>query len=172
MKFIRIFLLACCIVSCASINVTYDYEKGLDFNKYKTYNYYSNLETGFSDLDTERLLAVLDDGLRLKGLSLSSTPDFFIDIQSSEFEPVRQNTVGVGLGGGGRNVGGGVSIGLPIGNQQANRRVVIEFIEEDGIGLFWQSVSESRFNIEATPKKKEECINAIVTKMLAQFPPK
>ena len=44
------------ISSCSPIYVNYDYEKGIDFKKYITYNYYSDLETGLSELDTKRLL--------------------------------------------------------------------------------------------------------------------
>lgn len=170
MKSIKSLLLLL-VVSCAPIYVNYDYEKGTDFSKYKTYNYYSDLETGLSELDTKRLLNALDVTLESKGMSLSENPDFFINIVSSEFEESQKSTVGVGVGGGGRNVGGGISIGLPIGQAKLNRQIVFEFVDENGIGLFWQAVSESSYNPNAQPEKREQRLSAIVQKVLEKYPP-
>jgi len=171
-KFTRYILFVFLMVSCAPIYVNYDYEKGTNFEKYKTYNYYSELETGLSELDTKRLLDVLDNQMQAKGLLLSENPDFYINVVSSEYEANNRNTVGVGVGGGGRNVGGGISIGLPIGQPKMNREIVFEFIDENGIGLFWQAVSESGFNPNASPEKRETRLASIVNKVLKGFPPK
>ena len=160
------------VTSCAPIYVNYDYEKQHDFTKYKTYNYYSDLETGLSELDTKRLLSFMDETLKAKGFSLSSTPDLFINITSSEFHESQNSTVGVGVGGGGGNVGGGISIGIPIGQQNVNRQIIFDFIDENGIGLFWQAVSESSFNPNAKPEQRESRLKAIVDKVLAGYPPK
>ena len=172
MKPIKTFLLLLFVASCAPIYVNYDYEKQHDFTKYKTYNYYSDLETGLSELDTKRLLYVMDEALKAKGFTLSSTPDFFINITSSEFQENRNSTVGVGVGGGGRNVGGGISIGIPLGQQNVNTQIIFDFIDENGIGLFWQAVSESSFNPNAKPEERESRLKAIADKVFAGYPPK
>jgi hypothetical protein len=113
--------------------VNYDYEKTTDFNTYKTYNYYADLNTGMSELDTKRLLDALDSALQTSGYALSQTPDFFIDIKSSEYQEAARNNVGVGLGGTGGNVGGGISIGIPVGQNNLNRQIVFEFVDENKI---------------------------------------
>ena len=172
MKLFKSFLLLMIVVSCAPIYVNYDYERKHDFTQYKTYNYYSDIETGLSELDSKRLLNVLDEAMTIKGLSLSSTPDFFINISSSEFHESQNSSVGVGIGGGGGNVGGGISVGIPIGKQNVNRRIIFDFIDENGIGLFWQAVSESTFNPDAKPEQREARLKAIVEKVLAGYPPK
>jgi len=160
------------VFSCAPIHVTYDYEKGTDFSKYKTYQYYADMETGLTAMDAKRLLDAFDLKMKEKGFSISETPDFLIDIKSHEFQTPQRSTVGVGLGGGGRNVGGGISIGLPIGQAEMNREIVVDFVDEKGKGLFWQSISESSFNTNATPETREARLNAIAAKILAKFPPK
>ncbi|WP_347922636.1 DUF4136 domain-containing protein [Pontimicrobium sp. SW4] len=172
MKKLLVLLTVFMVVSCAPIYVKYDYEKQTNFSKYKTYNYYSDLETGLSELDTKRLLNALDEALSVKGLALSDTPDFFVDITSSEFQNTQRNSVGVGVGGSGRNVGGGISIGLPIGQPKLNREIVFDFHDENGIGLFWQAVSESGYNPNASSEQKEIRIKAIVEKVLKGYPPK
>ncbi len=172
MKRLIFSALALFIISCAPIYVNYDYDKTVDFSKYKTYNYFGDMKTGLSALDTKRFLDALDLKMKIKGFSLSNNPDFYIDIKSSEFQATQRNTVGVGVGGGGGHVGGGVSIGIPIGQSQVNREIIIDFVDEKGIGLFWQAVSESSFKPNATPEKREVRINAILEKILVAYPPK
>lgn len=169
----RLFLLLTLVIatSCAPILVTYDYEKTANFKDYKTYNYYSDINSGLSELDTKRLFDVLDAALQSKGYYLAETPDFFIDIKSTEFQEQGGNNVAVGLGGTGRNVGGGISVGLPLGQNQLSREIVFEFVDENGIGLFWQAVSESNHNPNWSPEKREAHFRALVAKVLEGFPP-
>ena len=171
MKSLKIILLILLVSSCSSIRVNYDYEKSTDFSKYKTYNYYSDLETGMNELDTKRFLKVLDSKLQAKGFTISETPDFFINIQSSEFQEAQSSTVGLGVGGSGGHVGGGLSVGIPIGQSKINRRIIIDFIDENGKGLFWQAVSDGSYNPKASPEKREALFRAIVDKVFLQYPP-
>ncbi|MFC4721418.1 DUF4136 domain-containing protein [Geojedonia litorea] len=172
MKTLSPILVLLLFMSCAPIRVNYDYERGTDFSTYKTYNYYQDLNTGLSELDTNRLLDALDAGLQAKGFSLSETPDFFINIVSDEYQEAQRNSVGVGMGGTGRNVGGGISIGIPIGQSSINRQIIFDFVDENGKGLFWQAVSESSYNPNATPEQRETKLKAIVDKVLSGYPPK
>lgn len=171
MRFLQITILALLIISCAPIRVNYDYDKTTNFDSYKTYQYYANMETGLSELDTKRLLNAIDAKMESRGYNISENPDFFIDIKSAEYQGQQRQTVGVGVGGGGRNVGGGISIGLPIGQANINRQITIDFVDENKNQLFWQAISESSFNPKATPEKREERLNAIVEKVLSKYPP-
>ena len=172
MKLFRVVILSIVVVSCASIRVDYDYDSKSNFNTYKTYNYYSDLNTGLSELDTKRFLNALDSILQSKGLSLSERPNFYIDISSEVYQNASHNSVGVGVGGSGRNVGGGISIGLPIGQAKNNRQIRIDFIDETSNKLFWQAISESAFRPNAAPEKREAKLKAIAAKVLSQYPPK
>lgn len=171
MKNIYLLLAVTILSSCSSIRVNYDYEKTTNFNTYKTYNYFSDVNTGLSVLDTKRLLKSLDDGLQSRGYVLSETPDFLIDIKSTDFQQQRNNNIGVGLGGGGGNVGGGLSIGIPIGQSQLGREIIFDFVDEKNDGLFWQAVSESNYKPNASPEKRESNFIALVGKVLEGFPP-
>ena len=172
MRILTSLLLIFLVVSCAPIRVNYDFERGTDFNQYKTYSYYGDLKTGLSELDTKRFLDALDAQMAAKGFSFSETPDFFVDIKSSKYQQMQRNTVGVGLGGSGRNMGGGISIGLPIGQSNVNRQIIIDFVDENGKGLFWQAVTETSMSPNASPEKREQLFNAIIEKVLAKYPPK
>ncbi len=158
--------------ACSSIRVQYDYDKGTDFSNYATYNYYPDMQTGLSELDTKRLLKALDSVLLSRGIQFSEEADFLINIESREFRMPQGSTVGVGVGGGGRNVGGGVSIGLPLGQPNSEREIVFDFVDSQKDALFWQAVSESSFRENASPNTKEKLLREIVIKVFAKYPPK
>lgn len=171
MRSIVAIILLIFITSCAPIYVNYDYEKSVDFNQYKTYNYYSNVETGLSELDSKRLINILDAEMKNKGLILSESPDFYVNIKSQEFQNVQQSSVGVGIGSTGRNFGGGVSMGIPIGQSNINREIIIDFVDESKTGLFWQAITETNYNPNSSPERKEERFKILVQKVLSGYPP-
>lgn len=171
MRFFKITILTVLIVSCAPIRVSYDFEETTNFSNYKTYQYFADMETGLSELDTNRLLDALDAKLTSKGYSISETPNFYIDIKSKAYQDAQRGSFGIGMGGSGRNVGGGVSVGIPIGQGNINRQITIDFVDHGKKQLFWQAVSESSFNPDTTPEAKEQLLNALVEKVLSQYPP-
>lgn len=158
------------VTSCAPIYVSYDYDKAVDLSKYKTYQYFGDMDTGLSQLDTKRLLDVLDKKLEANGFVISETPDFLIDISTTEFRNQQRETVGVGVGGGSGNVGGGISIGLPIGQSNATKQIIFDFVDASNKQLFWQANSEASFNPRAEPIKREERFTAIVDKVFKKYP--
>jgi len=170
MKTFKLLVVSFLLLSCGA-TVNYDYDSKTDFSDYKTYNYFNNIESGLSELDLKRLMKALDNSMAAKGYTLSETPDFFIDIKSSEFRNNNGSNVGVGVGGGGRNVGGGVSIGLPIGQSKLSRQIIIDFVDKNATKLFWQAVSESSYNPNAKPEKREAAFIELVNKILSKYPP-
>ena len=161
MKNLKFLFIAFIITSCGTI-VNYDYEKSTDFNNYKSYNYFDDMKTGLSELDTKRLIKALDAHLSVMGLTRSENPDFFIDIQSQDIQNRSNSNVGVGVGGTGRNVGGGISVGLPLGGNKNTREISIEFVDDTKTGMFWQAVSESTYSPNASPEKREEKFKVLV----------
>lgn len=159
------------LFGCSGLKVDYDYDPGTDFTSYQTYSYYPEMRTGLSDLDTRRLLSALDSVLLSRGFRNSEEPDFLINIESREYQRPRNSSVGVGIGGGGRNVGGGVSIGLPVGQPEMERELVFDFVDSQRDFLFWQAVSSSRFRENATPVEKEKLMRDIVVRVLSKYPP-
>ena len=172
MKTFKFILLALVFVSCGTM-VNYDYEKSTDFAKYKTYNYFDDMKTGLSQLDTKRIMRAIDAKLATMGLTRSDNPDFFIDIQSQDIMNRNNSNVGVGVGGTGRNVGGGVSVGIPLGGNQYTREIVIDFVDKsENEKLFWQAVSESKYRQNATPEQRQEYFNVLADKIFEKYPPK
>lgn len=168
---VLILAAAAFLYSCATVQVNYDYDKETDFTNYSTYNHYPDMVTGLGELDTGRLLDALDSVMQARGYLLSEEPDFFINIQSNTFRMPRSSSVGVGVGGTGGNVGGGVSIGLPLGQRTLEKEIVFDLVDSQKDALFWQAVSNSNFNENATPLEKEKKLREIVSKVFSKFPP-
>lgn len=171
MKYLKLFFLVLCVSTCAPIYVTHDYEKTTNFDDYKTYNFFGNIESGLSALDEKRLISALETKLDTMGFQKSEKASFLIDIKTNEFENYSSNTVGVGVGGGNRGFGGGVSVGIPIGQPNINRQIVVEFVDQTKTGLFWQATSECVFKPNAKPEKREARFKEIVEKMFKVYPP-
>ncbi len=167
------FLIVVCslVLSCAGVRVNYDYDKNTNFSNYTSYNYFSDIESGLSELDEKRLIHALDSTLQSKGYLLAEEPDFFINILSSEYRSSPNNAVGVGVGGTGRNVGGGISVGLPLGNSGIQRQIQFDFVDAQRDALFWQATSESGYRENASPNVREDRLNAVVKKVFSKFPP-
>ncbi|MDC6366552.1 MULTISPECIES: DUF4136 domain-containing protein [Flavobacteriaceae] len=171
MRYLFAIAIISLLASCGSVRVNYDYDRGTDFSNYTTYNYFSDIESGLSQLDERRLVRILDSTLQSKGYKLAEEPDFFINILSSEFRNAPNNAIGVGVGGTGRNVGGGVSVGIPLGSSGIQRQIQFDFVDSQKDALFWQAVSESGYRDNASPSVREARLAAIVKKVFAKFPP-
>lgn len=172
MKYLSSLLCVFFLVSCSAVRVNYDYDKETDFTNYTTYNYYSDMETGLNELDSKRLLNLLDITLQIKGLMYSEEPDLLINITSESFQTARNTSVGVGLGGSGSNVGGGVSVGIPVGKRNIERRIQFDFVDSKKDELFWQAVSTSTFKENVTPVERDQKMAELIDKVFAKYPPK
>jgi hypothetical protein len=152
--------------------VNYDYDKEVDFSNYTTYNYFSDMDSGLSQLDEKRLVRILDSTLTSRGYRLAEEPEFFINILSNEFRKAPNNSVGVGIGGTGRNVGGGISVGIPVGNSGVQRSIQFDFVDAQRDALIWQAVAESGYRENASPSVRENNLEALVQKVFSKYPPK
>ena len=171
MKRILFLLVVALLCSCNAIRVNYDYDKEVDFSNYNTYNYYPDMQTGLSELDTKRLLDAVDAEMQAKGIKLTEEPDFFINIESNSFQKPRNSSVGVGLGRSGRSVGGGVSVGIPVGGPKVERQIRFDFVDNENDKLFWQAESQSPFKENISPEVRNEKLRALAAKVFAKYPP-
>lgn len=160
------------MVSCGAINVNYDYDKETDFSAYSTYGYFSDIDTGLSQLDERRLFTAMDATLQSKGLLFSEEPDMLINIQSAVLRNATNNAVGVGLGGGGGVMGGGISVGIPVGGANVARQIIIDLVDAKKDLLIWQAISESPFREGDVPAVKEKKMQELVVKIFEKYPPK
>ncbi|HET8837849.1 MAG TPA: DUF4136 domain-containing protein [Flavobacteriaceae bacterium] len=163
-----VFLL---LFGCAAPQIFYDYDVQTDFSVYKTYNFYTDMETGLNDLDDERVFVAIDSALTKKGIHLSTTPDFKVNFYASYFEKPSGSRIGLGFGSGGGGIGIGVSGGIPVGAPDVYMHLTIEFVEWPSNVLYWQTVIESRFNPNMSPEERSAYFQNIILKALEKYPP-
>ncbi len=170
MKYLLLSLCTAFLISCGAA-VSYDYDKEADFSKYTSYNFFPEMQTGMSPLDDQRIIKATDSLLQQRGFIKSENPQFYINFYSKEFTSTSRNTIGIGVGGGGRNTGIGVSGGIPIGGRQVNQQLTLDFIDATRDALFWQALIESDFKERATPIQKETHFYNAIEKALKKYPP-
>jgi len=171
MRNIIILLVLVSVISCSTVRVKYDLDKTVDFTNYSTYNYYPEIQTGLSDLDSRRLYNAIDSTMQMRGILLSEEPDFYINVQSKSFVTPNNSTVGVGIGGTSGNVGGGVSIGVPLGGSNLERELIFDLVDSQKDALFWQAISLSNFSENSSPNTRERKLYEIVAKVFSKYPP-
>lgn len=76
------------LFSCSAVNVTTDYDREVDFAKYKSYSFLKDNkdQTQLSDLDKKRVFSAIDEQMTLKGYVKSDNPDILINILTDSKE--------------------------------------------------------------------------------------
>ena len=172
MKAFRVLLLFLFLSGCTSPQSYIDYDEQVNFSAIRSYNIIPELKSGLSELDQERLIRSLEAGFREEGLALDSNPDILVNVYSEEFQQQSGNSLGIGVGGTGRNVGVGISGGIPLGGAETYLSLTFDIIDAEQNELIWQAVVESRFDKNASPEKRQVAFDRMVAKALEDFPPK
>lgn len=160
------------LVSCGP-SVYVDYEKSQDFSEFTTYQFYPDIDSGLNELDDKRIKKAIDSVLQARNFTRTDYNRFYINFYAKEQLSNSRNSIGIGIGGGGRNGGVGVSGGIPIGGRVVNQQLTIDFVDASmGQALVWQVVVDGELKESATPQQKEAYYYAVIQKALKKFPPK
>lgn len=171
MKLIKSLALCLILTSCNAPKAVYDYDSTTNFSTYKTYQLFPDFQSGLSQLDETRLIASLEKRMQQKGISKAAEPDLYINAYSQERVDRNRSSLGIGIGSGGRNVGVGVSGGIPIESNKLILEITIDFINVEKDALIWQAVVETKVNPKTSPEERHALFNEIVDKALEGYPP-
>lgn len=160
------------LMSCGSSKVITDYDDTIDFLKLKTYDFYEDNGENVNDFDKKRITAIINDKLIAAGLQQDKNPTFFIYFNTETTEAVNRNTLGVGIGTGGRNSSIGISGGIPIGGKKLNENLIIKFIEAKSNKLFWEGSLSSVVKEKRKPAERKLFLQEAISKILNAYPPK
>ncbi|MEL4306551.1 DUF4136 domain-containing protein [Joostella sp. CR20] len=169
--FAGILLLTLLMSACASINVSSDYDRQVDFSQYKTFAFYKPGidKAGISDLDKKRILKAIQYELQNRGYRLSENPDVLVSIFTKEVDRVNvYNNVGWGWGWYGNPYWGG---GYNSVTTETEGSLYIDLIDAGKKELVWQGKGTGNLVTNGNLAKKEERISEFVKEILAQFPP-
>lgn len=157
-------------MSCSTSKVLTDFDSKTDFSKFKTFDFYEDNGDNLNDFDVKRITLIIENELKNTGLNYNQKPDFFIYFDSKTTENQHNNTLGIGLGTGGRNGGIGISGGIPIGRKKLNEKISIRFIEAATNQLFWEASLTSTIKEKRTPEERKLYLQKIIKDILSKYP--
>jgi Domain of unknown function (DUF4136) len=175
MKYLLFVIVVISITSCSSVKVVYDYDKQVDFTKYKTYAFTEEVaKLPVDDLNRGRLITAVETELAAKGFTKSDNPDVLIDmhITAKKRTEAVANTSG-GYGRYGRyGYGGGFSTTTVDYNEYLDGTLLINMVDKSTEKIAWQGRGTKTIDENASPSKREQNINYAVKQIFTNYPPK
>jgi len=185
-RFMTIPVVFLFIASCATFNVTYDFDPEADFSRYKTYAWSLPSESdknAMNELTAKRIRLAADRVLKQKGFALSiENPDMLIILSGGKERRVDVQEWGYGHDdrtyGGGAWYPGRVPIDVDGRDYYEYRRgvdtfeyevgtLVLDFVDARKKELAWRGTASGVIE----PGKTAEQIEEVIGRMLANFPP-
>lgn len=178
-----IFLLIILVIgACSGLKVTSDYDKSVDFSKYKTFEYYGWAEESdkiLNRFDKERIETAFGDEFAKRNLKLVDRDG---DLVVSLFVVVDQKTTttaytdhfgmgGYGYGGWGWGYGGmgyGSSTTRYSENDYLVGTLVVDVFDKATKKLVWEGVGEK--TVDENPNTRERNIPKVAAQIMKSFP--
>jgi len=182
MKTIRNFsllLLVTVLFSCNSVTVTTDYDKSVDFSKYKSFSFYelTDKSGSVSELNKKRIVNALKSEMTKKGFVESmNNPDVLVNLTAilADKKSITANTNYYNYGGyyrpyywGGGYGGATTSYDV---YEYKDGSLIIDIIDASNKQLIWQGIGNKE--IDSPSKNPDKTINEAVAKIMENFPPK
>jgi hypothetical protein len=168
------------LVACSpSLKVSSDYDKSVDFTKYKTFAMYQlqDKSGAVSQLNQNRIFDAVKKQMIAKGFTENdANPDVLVNVVTylKEKQQVTANTNYYGYGGYYRPYayGGGMASGTTTYNtyNYHDGTLMVDVVDAAKKQLVWQGVGNKE--IDKPSKDPDKVIPEAVAKIMASFPPK
>lgn len=183
---VGIFLITACLVGCAGIQTSQDYDAATDFSVLKTYSWADTVqaETGDPRIDNPlqdaRIRSAVEQVLAVRGffkMNASAGPSFQVRYVHT-LRPRMDSggsgiDFGIGLGGFRRRTAGGIALGT--GNSvdtYDEGELVIDIIRNQPLQLLWRGTGTYRFTEYQNPAEADVATERLINTIMAPFPPK
>jgi hypothetical protein len=164
-------LLAALLSSCASLTVTSDYDRQVDFTKYKTFSFApESANLPVNELNKRRILDAIETQLYAKGLTKSEAGALLVDVRVSAKER-RESTAYTTGGYGGYRYGGGFQTTSISTQTYLDGTLIISLVDAAKKELVWQGTGVKTIDQKATSEQREKNIGDAVKGILAKYPP-
>jgi hypothetical protein len=174
MKTLFYSLLIFAVVACSSVTTSFDYDKSVDFSKYKTYAYTEHTQKfpEISTLDRDRVLGAIDTEMTKRGYTKSdASPDVLVDVfvkTEEEMTATATNTGGYGRWGGGYGWGGGTT--YVDYNKYTKGTLFISLVDKSTEKIAWQGRGTKTLSENVSPSKKEANIKSAISAIFMKYP--
>ncbi len=166
----RLGLLALTLNACSTLRIAVDYDKSVDFAKYRTYKWIENAPPPENALVMKRFRAVIEHRLVAKGFTKSDRPDLLIALQTHRaLETVFRTDVerwGYGPGWWRGNIAFTRPEQIPVGT------LVLDLVDARSNELVWRGVARRLIDPEASSEKRDRHAEETIDRLLENFPPR
>ena len=152
-------------------SVTYDYDRGADFSRYKTYAWTRGTELT-DELNHARIVRAVDAQLAAKGLTRvepSARPEVLVAYHASFERNVEIHGFSHGWGPfglGGDRTGSARVQPILVGT------LVVDIVDARTNAIVWRAMASSDINPATSPQKRDQKIASATAKMFKNYPPK
>ena len=173
MKNTSILILLTLLQSCSSIRVSYDYDKKMDFKKYKSFSFPSKLITDspISELDKNRIIESIKSNMDSLGIKQSNLPDLLIRFSADATRQILINNNTFFNDGHGYFHWGYTPMfsgPRPYTTSRIRGELIIDLIDFKTKKLVWQGIGKGY--ISPTSKKRDERIREFVSLIMSKYP--
>lgn len=158
------------IVGCSAVyDISYDYDRSVNFTGLKTYNWLPASEnTSMTELDLIRIKKAVNAELEAKYLRLTSdNPDFLIDA----YIATKDKVIARGWGNGHYPYLTYTGYGSGYIYQYEEGTFILDFVNPKSKNLIWRGAAKSNLDYAETPEKRDKLIKEAIQKILQNFPP-
>lgn len=176
-NFFLLILISLLFSSCMTVQTSSDFDKNINFLKLRTYEFYDEGidKLNLNSLDKHRIIAAVENGLKIKGFVKANHPDVLINIVVVDKELTKSSS---GWVGGGyvydytaseyRWTSSQWSPNASV-KQTTESTIMIDFINPVTKDLMWHGQFKG-FRLDNFEKREERMYGAI-KQILDQFPP-
>lgn len=150
-------------IGCSSMKVRTDYDRTVNFRRYRSYDWLPTGKTTVSSMNDRRIKQAVNVGLLSKGLQINQdAPDIFVTYHTGQQNPVPAAQEGYTYG--------------AWGNSYSNYNygqgtLILDLIDARTNELIWRGTATDSVDPNWKPEKIEEIINKAVKELLKEYPP-
>ena len=174
MKKYLILLLSLVTFSCATMKISYDYDRQSDFSEYKTYTLSEeSYKLPIQQLNLDRLIKSVETEMNAKGFTKSDNADIIVDITvtGQQVQTATATTTGNVYGYRRWGYGGGFSTTQVNYDQYTEGTLILSFVDTSTNKIVWQGTGTKTLLENVSPEKREQNINYAVQQVLKNYPP-
>lgn len=158
-------------MSCASVSTVFDYDREVDFSRYKTYNFTEDdLAVVVGQFNRERIIKAMETELAAKGLTKAEEGDLMVNAHIKSKEKVQATATTTG-GYGAYNWHYGSSTTYINYDEYTEGTLFITMADGSDNTIIWQGAGTKTLDENASADKREQSINYAVQQILKNYPP-
>jgi uncharacterized protein DUF4136 len=151
-------------------SVNYDFDKGTDFSKFKTYAWVRGTELA-DELNHSRVVSAIDAQLAAKGLrqvEMRAKPDLLVAYHASFSRDLQISGFSSGFG---PYRFGGNQTGMGRTEKILNGTLAVDIVNAGTNTIVWRGMASKDVDVNADPARRDRNINRAAERLFKNYPP-